>query len=285
MWKERHYWRYPLFLAVALMFFYAVEKFPVGQQVSLALANVLAVVQAPVQWVNDASLWLKQRQDLQDELRDDRQHIAQYSTLLQQNKSLKEETRQLRSLLHMTRTEGYQWQAARVLGRTPEQKSRHLILDATSSKTDDVVIASQGLVGLVDRSQGDMAVVRTVLDGSIAVPVTLANSSLAALVRGQGDHLNVDFIPLVEAPKVGDVLQTSGAGGLFPPGISVARITHIEPVSGRIFAKVRAVPTAHWQREAWLAIASPNVPVAPSTLMLPASPYSALGSEAIHSNP
>jgi len=273
MLKQSYTWRYSLLVAAMLLFFYSVEKFPVGQQISLGLAHALYMVQAPVRWVDDASLWLKQRQSLQRELLAARENIAQYSTFLQQNQSLKEENKQLRSLLNMTHIEGYQWQAARVLGRTPEQKSQHLILDTRSSKIDDVVIASQGLVGLVDQSQGQVAVVRTILDGSISVPVTLPNTSLAALVRGQGEHLSVDFIPLAQAPKVGDVLQTSGAGGLFPPGISVAYVTHIEPVRGRIFAKVQAVPTAHWQREAWLAIAT-SQPAASQLSTSPAAPKS-----------
>jgi len=257
--KQRYTWRYTLLPAVFLLFFYAVEKFPVGQQISLGMTHILNIVQAPITWVNDASLWLQQRQDLQNELLLARQNIAQYSALSQQNQSLRAETEQLRALLHMTQIQGYQWQAARVLGRSPEQKSQHLLLATASSHMDDVVVASQGLVGLVDQSQQNVAVVRTILDASIAVPVTLPDSSLAALLRGQGEHLSVDFVPLSQAPKVGDILQTSGAGGLFPPGISVAYVTHVEPIKGQIFAKVQAVPTAHWQREAWLAIASPHL--------------------------
>ncbi|MDQ6994366.1 MAG: rod shape-determining protein MreC [Mariprofundaceae bacterium] len=243
-----------------LIFVYAVEKFPIGQKISLGLAQALDIIQAPVHWVDDAALWFKQRQQLQHDLLVARQTMAQRSSLEQQNQSLQEENKQLRSLLKTSNIQGYQWCAARVLGHSPEQKSRHLILE-TQSQQDDVVIARTGLVGLIDQSQAHTAMVRTILDGSIAVPVTLPDSSLAALVRGEGDHLSVDFIPLNQAPKVGDVLQTSGAGGLFPPGISVAYVTHIEPVAGRIFAKVTAVPTAHWQREAWLAIASLHHPM------------------------
>jgi len=261
LFAQQYTWRYALLLAGILTLFYAANKLPVGQQISLGLAQALYIIQAPVRWVDDATLWFKQRQQLQDELVAARQTMAQRSSILQQNQSLQEENKQLRSLLKITSIQGYQWRAARVLGRSPEQKSQHLILE-TQSQPDDVVIASTGLVGLIDQSQSHMAVVRTILDGSIAVPVTLADSTLAALVRGEGDHLSVDFIPLNEAPKVGDILQTSGAGGVFPPGISVAYVTHIEPVAGRIFAKVQAVPSAHWQREAWLAIASRHHPIA-----------------------
>jgi len=242
------------------------DKFPLGQQISLGMAHILDVIQTPARWVDDASLWLKQRRDLQTELLSARKTLALRSTLSQQNQSLKEENKQLRALLKMTDIQGYQWRAARVLGRSPEQKSQHLILETSSSNVDDVVIASTGLVGLVDQHQQHMAVVRTILDGSIAVPVTLPNTSLAALVRGEGEHLSVDFIPLSEAPKVGDILQTSGAGGVFPPGLSVAYVTHVVPVPGRIFAKVDAVPTAHWQREAWLAIAARKHPPLPPKL-------------------
>jgi len=253
--ERRALWGRLFLLGALIASLFIANQFPIGQQITLGLGQLLYAVKAPVRWLDDASLWLQERGTLQDELIEARETLSQRSYLTQQNQSLREENHRLRLLLHITDTQGYQWRVAQVLGRSPEKKSQHLILQAEANR-DDVVVASSGLVGLVDQSHDNTAVVRTILDGSLAIPVTLKNSSLAALVRGAGDHLSVDFVPIRMAPKVGDVLLTSGAGGVFPPGLPVASVTSIEPVAGRIFARVKATPTAHWQRDNWLAIAS-----------------------------
>ena len=255
MFTRRDVWRRLFILGTILGLLFIVSRLPVGQQVTLGLSQLLYVAQTPGRWIDEFSLWFEERQALQQALVEAKRVIGQRAQLIQQSGSLREENRRLRALLKIADIEGYQWRAAQVLGRSPEKKSQHLILQVNAS-VDDVVVASSGLVGLVDQSHDNTAVVRTILDGSIMVPVTLPDSPLAALIRGEGDHLSVDFVPIKLAPVVGDVLQTSGAGGLFPPGIPVAYVTHVEPVPGRVFAKVTASPTAHWQRDNWLAIAS-----------------------------
>jgi len=248
-------WRVLAVFIVLILLLSAAQRTPVGQQFTLGLSPFLYALQAPVRWSEAASLWLQERTSMQAELLSLRQNLEQQTALIQQGDSLREENQRLRALLNITDIEGFTWHAAQVLGRSPDKKSQHLVLKAIS-KADDVVVSSTGLVGLVDESQRNTAVVRTILDASIAVPVTLPNSPLAALVRGQGDHLMVDFIPLDQAPKLGSILLTSGAGGVFPPGITVARVTHVEAMEGRVFARIKAEPTAHWQRDNWLAIAT-----------------------------
>jgi len=126
--------------------------------------------------------------------------------------------------------------------------------------TDDTVASSEGLVGLVDSVSGHMAIVRTVLDASLAVPVTLPGTGLAALVRGQGEQLSVEFVPQADAPPRDSILVTSGAGGVFPPGIPVAHILSVHAVPGSVFVDVEAEPTAHWRRDAWLSVATRKQP-------------------------
>jgi cell shape-determining protein MreC len=98
--------------------------------------------------------------------------------------------------------------------------------------------------------------VRTIFDASLAVPVTIPGTTLAALSRGEGDRLTINFVPRQANLMANEVLYTSGAGGMFPPGIAVARITDVQPVPGQLFVSVVAEPVAHWQRDNWLAVAS-----------------------------
>ncbi|MCF7822233.1 MAG: rod shape-determining protein MreC [Mariprofundaceae bacterium] len=243
-------------LGLLLVLLVSIQQLPVGQQLNLGMAPLLTALQAPGRWWQEASLWLHERSQLQTDYQQATARLEKQSVLTQEVRSLREENRQLRALLDIQQITGYHWHAAKVQGRSPDKMSRRLILLVQNAAPDDVIVSSDGLVGLVDHSKPGSAVVRTILDAAIAVPVTMPDRVLAVLVRGQGDRLMVDFVPIENAPKPGSILQTSGAGGIFPAGIPVARITKVEPIPGQVFAKVDAEPVAHWQRESWLAIAS-----------------------------
>jgi rod shape-determining protein MreC len=234
----------------------ALQFFSLGQRLLLWSGPVLSWTQQPVAWLHEEALWLESRSILQQHLGALEVRLGQQTALLQQTQSLQEENIRLRRLLHVQNIQGYQWHAVTVIGRSPDVKSQRLIVQTAAVSSDDVVVSSEGLVGLIDRYDAGYAVVRTILDASITVPVTLKGSDLAALARGDGKQLLLDFVPAVFALQSGDILYTSGAGGLYPPGIAVARIIQAEALSGSPFAHVEAVPIAHWQRDHWLAIAT-----------------------------
>lgn len=249
-------WRWlGLFVVVIIL----VSQLPVGQQLNLGMSPVLSALQAPARWWQDLTLWFEQNRVLRQRLEQTETELARIAALQQELSTLRDENLKLRQLLDIKQIKGYDWHAVRVQGRSPDKMSQHLILLADHARQDDVIVSREGLVGLVDQAQKGSAVVRTILDASLAVPVTMKTVPIAALARGQGDRLLIDFVPIHQAPPVGATLYTSGAGGLFPAGIPVARITQVDPVPGEVFAQIQAVPVAHWQRENWLALASPSL--------------------------
>ncbi len=250
--KVVYFWWAAVFIFIVLITF----KYPVGQKLSLAAAPIVRAVQEPFFWAEKLSLWFADRSKLQHKLLNLQDKVLQQRFLLQQIAVVKEENSQLKRLLHVVNIDGYVWQVARVLSRSLEEKSRRLMIQTLRVDRDDIVISHEGLVGLVDESLSNYAVVRTILDASIAVPVTKKGSQLAALVRGDGEHLQVDFIPRDKAPEVGDILVSSGAGGVFPAGLPVATVEKVKAVPGGVFVKVIATPVAYWQRDMWLAVVS-----------------------------
>ncbi len=254
MWVKIRLWTG---IMAGLMLLFFIQTLPIGQKIDLFISPLVITLQAPARWWQDINLWLTGRQHLQTENLHLREALQQQAGTQQELRALHAENTQLRALLGMKTLPGYHWYAARVLGRSPDKKSRRLLLRSQNTiRRGDVVASSEGLVGLVDTVQGKYAVVRTILDASMAVPVTLRGSGLAAFVRGQGETLRVKFIPFKHAPPATSILVTSGAGGIFPPGIPVVRIMRVHKVQGSIFADVDARPVAHWRRDAWLSIAS-----------------------------
>ncbi len=250
--KRAYVWWVSIFFIVVVLSF----KLPVGQQLNLMFAPLLHAVQAPARWYQEFSLWFDDAQTLQARLLKLEKQVQQQQAVQQLSTTLSDENKQLRQLLNISQIEHYIWRAAGVVSRGPEQKSRRLMLEIDGTHADDVVVSKEGLVGLVDSASHHHAVIRTILDASVTVPVTMQNSRLAGLVRGAGEDLTVDFVPIDIAPEVGDVLITSGAGGVFPAGLPVAKVTKVKPIEGGVFAQVSASPIAAWQRDAWLAVAT-----------------------------
>lgn len=248
--KNIHIWWVFFFLIIVLVSF----KYPVGQQLQLAIAPLLHGVQAPVRWYQRFSLWFENSEDLQSRYTMLQSAHAQQQVLALETEALRTENQQLRTFLDIQQIQHYAWRVARVVSRGPERKSRHLMLEVQRAQKDDVIVSHKALVGLVAETSQTHAVVRTILDASVTVPVTMFESDLAALVRGDGERLRVDFVPLTQAPDVGDVLVTSGAGGVFPAGLAVARVETVTAIDGGVFVEVQASPIASWQRDAWLAV-------------------------------
>ena len=235
---------------------FSISRVSVGSWPMLLTWPALEALHKPVQWWDSLSLWFVDSQKLHEQFLSFHKKAQQQAALIQESNALREENRQLRSILDISGITGYRWHAAKVRGRSPEKMSQRILLQVYGVSIDDVIVSSEGLVGVVDSTSDNHATVRTVFDASISVPVTIPGTALAALARGQGESLAIDFVPLDIMLKIGDILYTSGAGGLFPPGIAVARITEVSPIPGQLFFKVSAEPVAHWQRDNWLAVAS-----------------------------
>lgn len=92
------------------------------------------------------------------------------------------------------------------------------------------VTAPEGLVGLVTDVAPRTAAVRTVLDPQSRVGVTVRGKGGQGVAIGDvAGLLRVDrFIP-EEAVEVGDVVETSAVGGLFPRGLRVGVVVEVLP--------------------------------------------------------
>ncbi len=238
--------------AIAL---FGARHLEVGQQLLLWMAPVMDPLRAPARWVDDASSWMQRQSAMQRQLLQAQRQLHLDAARIGELTYLRRENRQLRGLLAMTAITDYRWRVARVAARTPDTSQHGLLLEVEGASIDDAVLSAAGLIGIVTAVRAHYATVRTLLDGSIAVPVTNRQGSLAALVQGDGTVLDVKMIARHQHPTVDQLLITSGAGGLLPQGIPVARIIRASPEAGSMFIAVEAVPVANWRTARWLVLA------------------------------
>lgn len=101
------------------------------------------------------------------------------------------------------------------------------------------VIAAQGLVGQVAEASKHAATVRLLTDQQSGVAAMIQSTRATGVLRGSvsGD-LALDFIDRAQLPVVGDVVITSGLGGVYPSGIVVGDVTAVDDRHGELYPRV-----------------------------------------------
>jgi rod shape-determining protein MreC len=142
------------------------------------------------------------------------------------------------------------------------------------------VVDASGLMGQLVRVGPWSAEVLLITDPEHAVPVEVVRSGLRTIAVGTGDAetLQLPYVPVTADVKAGDVLVTSGIGGVFPAGVPVGVITENRRDPDEILAHVRARPraalgTSKQVLALWFNAAHPAAPVNPALIeSLPAAP-------------
>jgi rod shape-determining protein MreC len=155
-----------------------------------------------------------------------RREILKANAVLQEN-------RQLKATLRLRAERSEALATGRIVGSSFQSPRRFAILSVGTS--DGVqpgmpVRAADGLVGrVVDAGSGSSRVL-LVSDRANVVPTRIMRSGTPVISTGRGDG-TVDIRPLEVGRnpfKRGDIIVTSGTGGLYPPLVPVARIIRLD---------------------------------------------------------
>ena len=142
-------------------------------------------------------------------------------------RALKQENERLKRLLKLNEEVPDSIAMARLISSTASSSRRIATLGVGSTsglEPGQPVRSPEGLVGRILETGPTTARVLLVSDGKNVTPVQRASDSLPAFATGRGDG-TVDIQPInigTNPFKGGDLMITSGSGGLYSPGIPVA---------------------------------------------------------------
>jgi len=155
------------------------------------------------------------------------------------------ENQHLRALLKLDQDNPGTVAVTRIVGSSFASVRRLATLSAGSIagvRVGEPVRAAEGLIGRVIESGHFASRVLLVSDGASSVPVRLVRDGTPAIAVGHGDGtIDLKTLEVGKNPfRRGDVLVTSGIGGVFPPGVPVAVVAAIQ--KDRTIAKPLADP-------------------------------------------
>ena len=108
-----------------------------------------------------------------------------------------------------------------------------------------------GVVGQIVRVELLTSEAVLISDADHALPVAVNRNGLRTIVVGTGDstRLRLPYLTNSADINVGDLLVSSGLGGVFPSGYPVGRVLEVHRQPGQSFAEVIAEPTAQLDRD------------------------------------
>ena len=165
---------------------------------------------------------------------------------------LAEENARLSGLLEFKRERWPRLVAARVVSRDPQRWFQEALLDKgvdDGIQIDDPVVALSGnreaLVGRVVETGSHTSRVMLIHDSLSSVPATVseATESEDGVVEGSNSHdLYLKYLIRDSHVKIGDLVTTSGLGGMFPAGIPIGWVQEIGLDQRQLFLQARLRP-------------------------------------------
>ncbi len=239
-----------LFLMVAdLRFAFMV---PLRTALSTALLPVQQMLSVPVNLVTGGAGYMYGLQQALDSASRANAALARQSERSARADTLAVENARLRALLDLRPALQTRSLAAEVMFELRDPYSRKILIDRGSTHgvlLGAPVIHEGGVLGQVTRLYPLSSEVTLLTDKEAAIPVLNPRTQQRGAAFGgvfgpEGDGLELRFVSANVDIEVGDVLQTSGIDGIYPPGLPVARVLAVERRVESGFARVALAPTA-----------------------------------------
>ncbi|MFZ0501703.1 MAG: rod shape-determining protein MreC [Steroidobacteraceae bacterium] len=246
--------RFFLYAIVSIVFMILDQRFDWLERAHYILQAASYPVELAVSSPVEAWRWVQQSFATRDSIEAENQRLRtrlrglelrsmRYDALAQQNAALI-------GLRNSLPPVAQRWLPADIVNVQLNSLRQRVLIDrgsANSLTAGQAVLDDDGVVGQTMHVGPWSAQVILITDPEHELPVEIERTGLRTIAVGAGDStsLGLPYLPANADVHPGDVLVTSGLGGVFPPGYPVARVTEVRKDTVEPLAHVRAAPFAH----------------------------------------
>ena len=246
--------RFTLYALLSVVVMYLDQRQHYLEQVRYVLQATAYPVQLAVNSPSAAWRWLRDSLQTREALRDENSRLRTTQRDLElramRYEALARENSELRGLREALPPIADRWLAAEIVNIQLSSLRQRLLIDRGAANgvfRGQAVLDDKGLIGQTTHVGPWSAEVILITDPEHAVPVRIERTGLRTIAVGAGDtsSLALPYLPGNADIKNGDLLVTSGLGGVFPEGYPVARVTEVHRDAVQPLAQVRAAPLSH----------------------------------------
>lgn len=169
----------------------------------------------------------KENEDLQEKNIELEEKVRELEVIKAENETLKE------YLKLANKYTDYKTVAADVINRDISNYSKNIVINAgkkSGIKENMPVIAADGLVGYIISVTDTTSKIQTIIDSSSNTSSILSSSRDSIVCKGQLNEnsvLKAVYIPTEVTVSQGDIIETSGLGGIYPKGIHIGKVSKV----------------------------------------------------------
>jgi rod shape-determining protein MreC len=226
----------------------------VRQGLSVAMYPIRVLVDFPfASWRNLRANFVDRDALLVENQRLKREQLST-SLRLQRLDALEAENERLRELLDSTEVLGKRVLIAEILAVDLDPYRQRFNLNrglADGVFVGQPLLDAHGIVGQVVEVGPLTAEAVLITDADHAVPVSVNRNGLRTIAVGTGDsnRLRLPYLTNSADIEVGDLLVSSGLGGVFPSGYPLGKVIEVRIRPGQSFAEVIAAPISALDRD------------------------------------
>ena len=258
-----------VFSALALFLMVADMRFGVADPLRAVVAAMIAPARwlalQPVRLAEGAGDYFQSLSSAQSEQASTRDKLARLALKANQVEELTQENLRLRQMLELRERFGTTAIAAEILFEAADPYTRKVILNkglGSQIEPGSPVIDEDGVIGQVTRVHPLVSEVTLITDRDQSIPVLNVRTGGRSVAQGDpiSQHpgsLELRYMAANADVQVGDLLTTSGVDGVYPPGLPVATVAHVERRTDSAFARIYIEPKAGVSRGRHVMVLKP----------------------------
>ncbi|PTN12416.1 rod shape-determining protein MreC [Nitrosomonas aestuarii] len=194
-----------------------------------------------------------------------RERYLRDSEKLLRLRALESENKHLRKLLGAVNTIETKTTAKAVMAEilyTPRDPFSHKITlnkgNLHNIQAGQIVIDNKGIIGQITQVYPLTAEVTLITDKDHSVPIQIVRNNIRTVISGTGKNNEIElrYLSVNTDIREGDLLATSGIGGVYPRGLPVATVSEIKRHPADNFAQITGIPIAGVDRNRQVLILS-----------------------------
>ncbi|MGB5217581.1 MAG: rod shape-determining protein MreC [Smithella sp.] len=207
---------------------------------------VQAVLSGSIQGVKEAWLRYVLLVGIQDDNKKLRRKNDELKAALVSCQESYHEAQRLKKLLAIADNNHDRFMAARVIGREQAALSRTVLINKGSSdglKNGMPVIAYPGLIGRLIDVSWHVSRVLLFIDENSNVDAIVQRNRTQGIISGAGSQgMIFKYISKTQDVQKGDVIISSGMGGVFPKGWLIGQVSNVDRKDAGLFLKITVAP-------------------------------------------
>ena len=208
--------------------------------VSAAIGTVLSPFQKGISFVTGKAQHLVEHYTAFDEMQAEnetlRRKVAELEETVREAQVALDENERLRVLTGLVQTNPtFHYDVAEVIARSPGEWATTISIDKgtlAGVEKNDLVVTAEGMVGYVSLAAPTYSEVTTLLDTNMMAGALVTRTRESGVAQGDFELMGEGMLRLSYLGKdsdvvIGDTIQTSGEGGIFPKGVMIGTVERV----------------------------------------------------------